>query len=69
MMTLNGKPFDPGTASALTLHALLAAAGFDPQGRGIAIAVNGTVAPRRLWADWALQKGDAVEIVTIMQGG
>lgn len=36
---------------------------------GIAVAVNGEVVPRSAWADVVLRDGDAVEVVTAVQGG
>ncbi|MGE4371450.1 MAG: sulfur carrier protein ThiS [Xanthobacter sp.] len=37
--------------------------------KGIAVALNGAVVPRRNWAQTALAHGDAVEIITARQGG
>ena len=37
--------------------------------RGIAVAVNGDVVPRSDWPRCALADGDAVEILTAVQGG
>ncbi|MGC9667323.1 sulfur carrier protein ThiS [Planosporangium sp. 12N6] len=36
---------------------------------GVAVAVNGEVVPRSVWAATALGRGDAVEILTAVQGG
>jgi len=36
---------------------------------GIAVAVNGDVVPRTLWTEQALADGDAIEILTAVQGG
>jgi sulfur carrier protein len=36
---------------------------------GVAVAVNGTVVPRSRWDDTILAAGDAVEVVTAVQGG
>jgi sulfur carrier protein len=38
-------------------------------GRGIAVAVNGAVVPRGEWSATALRPGDAVEVLTAVQGG
>jgi sulfur carrier protein len=38
-------------------------------GRGLAVALNGTLVRRADWANTPLQAGDAVEIVRAMQGG
>jgi sulfur carrier protein len=40
-----------------------------PVTAGIAVAVNGTVVPRGEWDSRRVQDGDAVEIVTAVQGG
>jgi sulfur carrier protein len=37
--------------------------------RGIAVAVNGDVVPRSMWDVQNLNDGDAVEILTAVQGG
>ena len=37
--------------------------------RGIAVAVNQEVVPRREWASTPLRPGDRIEIITAVQGG
>ena len=37
--------------------------------RGIAVAVNGAVVPRSQWPAATLADGDAVEVLTAVQGG
>lgn len=37
--------------------------------RGLAVAVNGVVAPRSVWVSTELADGDTVEILTAAQGG
>jgi sulfur carrier protein len=37
--------------------------------RGVAVAVNGEVVPRSVWAATALTDGDRVEVLTAAQGG
>jgi sulfur carrier protein len=37
--------------------------------KGIAVALNGVVVPRAAWANTALNPGDRVEIVRVLQGG
>ncbi|HML12450.1 MAG TPA: sulfur carrier protein ThiS [Xanthobacteraceae bacterium] len=54
---------------AATVAALLASRDIAPDGRGVAVAVNGAVVRRAAWATTALNPGDAVEIVRAMQGG
>jgi sulfur carrier protein len=36
---------------------------------GVAVAVNGEVVPRSAWAATALTRGDAIEVLTAVQGG
>lgn len=66
MIRLNGKPQETLSGKLLDL---LAAQGIEPETRGVAVAVNGSVVPRSLWAETSLADGDDVEIVKIMQGG
>jgi sulfur carrier protein len=56
-------------AAATTLEALLAEKAVDTNQRGIAVALNGTVVPRRAWPATPLRAGDSVEIVRASQGG
>jgi sulfur carrier protein len=48
---------------------LLRAQKIDPAARGLAVAVNGAVVPRRAWEETALRDGDEVEIVKLFAGG
>ena len=57
------------TLSATTVIALLEQRGIEAGGRGVAVALNGAVVPRAIWADTRLSAGDAVEIVQAKQGG
>ena len=41
----------------------------DPKTRGLAVALNGVVVPRRAWPETALSPGDEVEIVKLFAGG
>jgi len=52
-----------------TVAELIAAKGLDPAQKGIAVALNGAVVPRRAWGETALAAGDAIEIITAKQGG
>lgn len=52
-----------------TVADLLLAKGLAPERKGIAVAVNGAVVPRRTWAEARLSAGDAVEIIEAKQGG
>lgn len=66
VIRVNGKH---ETLACGTVAELLAARGVEPQGRGVAVAVNGQVVPRGVWSDTMLAPGDAVEIVRAMKGG
>ncbi len=55
--------------TATNVVELLQDAGVDPQARGVAVAVNGTVVPRRDWAQRRLAAGDLIEIVKPFAGG
>lgn len=55
--------------AAATVAALLEARGVAPGARGVAVALNGAVVPRAVWADTTLAAGDEVEIIKAMSGG
>ena len=40
-----------------------------PSAKGVAAAVDGTVAPRAGWVELVLRDGQAVELLTATQGG
>jgi sulfur carrier protein len=50
-----------------TVTSLLATLGRDD--RGVAVAVNETVVPRRVWSSTILQAGDRVEVLRAARGG
>ncbi|CAN5576614.1 sulfur carrier protein ThiS [soil metagenome] len=52
-----------------SVGALVAALGLDPARPGVAVAVEGTVVPRREWPATPLDDGDRVEVVGAVQGG
>ena len=68
MMTirLNGETEQ---LSAGTIAELVAEKSDVPAGRGLAVALNGTLVRRADWAATPLKAGDAVEIVRARQGG
>ena len=55
--------------AAATLAGLLREAGVATEGRGLAVALNEAVVPRRAWEDTAVQAGDRVEVVKMFSGG
>jgi sulfur carrier protein len=67
MLVVNGQPheFPAGTTVAGVIEALDGA----PQGRGVAVAVDGEVVPRGQWQQTELSDGAHVEIVVAVQGG
>ena len=65
-LRLNGKA---ETVEAATVAELLVALGADLQRRGLAVAINGEVVPRRTWAERLLIAADDVEVVRPLQGG
>ena len=64
-IVVNGDPHT--VAAGDTVAGLLAALGTEP--RGVAVAVDGEVVPRRAWDDTPFAGGEHVEILTIAQGG
>jgi sulfur carrier protein len=64
-VTVNGEAqsLDDG----ITLAALVAAR--LRSDKGVAAAVDGAVAPRGTWTDLVLRDGQAVELLTAVQGG
>ncbi len=65
-LLVNGKP---ERLAAATVADLLGALDLDASRKGIAVAVNGAVVPRRGWDTAPLSAGDAVEIIHAKQGG
>lgn len=64
-IVVNGEP--RAVAAGDTVAGLLAALGTEP--RGVAVAVDGEVVPRRTWAEATFDGGEHVEILSIAQGG
>ena len=63
-LTVNGKARDiDATTLAQLLEAELAST------QGVAAAVDGEVVPRAEWATFTLADGQAVELLTAVQGG
>lgn len=65
-VTCNGETLADPPA---TVADLLAGRLGDPRPQGVAVAVNGEVVLRDTWPRRRLLAGDAVEIVTAVQGG
>jgi len=55
--------------SASTEFELLQAEEIDPAARFVAVAINGSVVPRRSWPEATIRPGDDVEIVRPAPGG
>ena len=66
VVTLNGEPRELREPATVELAVLATGA---PDGRGVAVAVDGEVVPRAAWADTVLAEGARVEVLTAVQGG
>ena len=64
-ITLNGSRHE--IADGTTLHQLVA--DFSLPERGVALAMNGEVVPRSVWASTQVLPDARVEVVTASQGG
>jgi sulfur carrier protein len=62
-----------GVSRDLREHASIAeavrAVGGPPDGRGVAVAVDGQVVPRGEWPSFELGEGQHVEVLQAVQGG
>jgi sulfur carrier protein len=56
-------------AEGATVADLVAQSGAGERRRGIAVAVEAEVVPRSAWEDTELSEGQAVELLTAIQGG
>jgi sulfur carrier protein len=66
-VTVNGEPCELSAgATVADVVTLLSAA---PDGRGVAVAVDGEVVPRGAWNGTELAEGAQVEVVVAVQGG
>ena len=52
-----------------TVASVVAELGNAPEGRGIAVAVEGEVVPRAQWPSTDLRNGASLEVVVAVQGG
>jgi sulfur carrier protein len=66
-VTINGdrRELPAGATVASVIEALPGV----PDGRGVAVAVEGEVVPRTQWPSTELQDGARVEVVVAVQGG
>ena len=64
---INGeaRELSPGA----TVASLIASLPGAPEGRGVAVAVEGEVVPRAQWPSTELHEGANVEVVVAVQGG
>ena len=66
-VSVNGEPRE--LARGTTVAELVSSFPDAPEGRGVAVAVDGEVVPRGSWGAAALRDGASVEIVVAVQGG
>jgi sulfur carrier protein len=66
-VTINGedRELPPGATVASVIESLHNA----PEGRGVAVALEGEVVPRAQWPTTELHEGATVEVVAAVQGG
>ena len=67
LVTVNGseREFETGATVADLVDMLEGV----PDGRGVAVAVEGSVVPRGAWSSTSLHPGARVEVVVAVQGG
>jgi sulfur carrier protein len=66
-VTINGESRElPG---GTTVASVIASLRNPPEGRGVAVAVEGEVVPRAQWPTTELHEGATVEVVAAVQGG
>ena len=66
-VTLNGELRQ--VPDGLSLADLVREAGYDPEARGLAVALDGEVVPRSGWEGTDVVEGARVEVVAAIQGG
>jgi sulfur carrier protein len=66
-LVVNGQ--DRRVDHGVTVRALVLSLDSAPEGRGVAVAVDGEVVPRTAWERTVLEEGARVEIVVAVQGG
>jgi len=69
VIVVNGEAA-PDLPEGITIADLVRrVAGVDPDGRGVAVAVDAVVVPRGAWASTRVADGARVEVVGAVQGG
>jgi sulfur carrier protein len=66
VVTLNGERRELGEPATVEVAVLAAGA---PDGRGVAVALDGEVVPRGEWATTEVRDGQQVEVLHAVQGG
>jgi sulfur carrier protein len=66
-VVLNGEARD--LRDGATVDDAVEASGAQPDGRGVAVAVDGEVVPRGQWSATELSEGQRVEVLQAVQGG
>ena len=66
-ITVNGDRYE--LPSGATVASVVASLDNAPDGRGIAVAVEGEVIPRAQWPSTELRDGASLEVVVAVQGG
>jgi sulfur carrier protein len=64
---LNGRSRE--VSEGATIADLVREAGAADDGRGVAVALEGEVVPRRIWAETRVADGQTVEVLEARQGG
>ena len=67
LVLVNGEPRE--LVSGTTVAGVVESIHETPEGRGVAVAVNGEVVPRGKWPRTELTDGARVEVVMAVQGG
>ncbi len=66
-VTVNGELRE--LPAGATVASVIASLHNAPDGRGVAVAVEGEVVPRAQWPTTELRDGTAIEVVVAVQGG
>lgn len=66
-VTVNGEGRE--LPAGATVASVIASLHNAPEGRGVAVAVEGEVVPRAQWPSTKLHDGATVEVVVAVQGG